>query len=375
MSIEVFQKSFNSQLDVSRRQNIQNVLLPLQHQSVNSSIFPLRRKITPLSTATLGNIVRFQIPQTGFLHRLSLESVFNETTVESYKSIVGSRLIKRVRLLSANQVLVEYDYSVLFSHFVSLQEEQAAKTILDCAGKLTSSSLSSDITTVNEIFTGFSNNYTKVNDLLNLDLISTPLTLEIELAPLSELIKVGALNGGLNSLNLIVHTYSVSSEMLNTVNKSEYSYTSVDFQTIKNFPVANNTEVRLDLSGLNGINKYLKVAAHDTSDVYDLNSLTSLAYEIDGKRENVYESIEESDYEFFSITKHGHSALGPLSSVPFNYQLFDTMSDISGGVSNISFNKMALLVVQKTGSALTADVLSVKQCTYVHKNGSLIKIL
>jgi hypothetical protein len=315
------------------------------------------------------------MPQTGFLYRLSLESVFNQTTVESYKSIVGSRLIKRVRLLSANQVLHEYDYSVLFSHFVSLQEEQAATTILDCAGKLTSSSIADDVTTVNEIFTGFSNNYTKVNDLLNLDLISTPLTLEIELAPLSDLIKVGALGGALNSCNLIVHTYSVSSEMLNTVNRSEYAYTSVDFQTVKDFPVANNSEVRLDLSGLNGINKYLKVATHATTDIYDLKSLTSLAFEVDGRRENVYETVEESDYEFYSITKHGHSALGPLSSVPFNYQLFDTMADISGGISNISFNKLALLVVQKTGSALTADVLSIKQCTFVHKNGSLIKIL
>lgn len=391
MSSEIYSQSFNSRAKryAMTAQVKYNPLMPSNHASIPGAIWSTRRTVPAQGTLSLGQANTFQLPLTGYLQNLFLKVTFAQTGTASMSDYPGAALIDRVRLLSSGQTLVEYNYADVFQFYLNHLDRDSSDDILKSAGDTGANNptTSGQVTAVVPIFTPFDYLLTESVQALNLGKIQEALTLELTFRSDSNLGKSGATGIAIQSGNLIVNTFSTTSEMdrilrpIKGGKEMDYVYNTIEFQTKSKQTLNTGVETDIDISSFNGNVKKLFVTLNDNADVttnneyFVLKEVSSLKYRVDGVESITFESKEEARLRHVYVSKGKHSnVLGEGYQVDFGFPYMDKEIDFSGGISNSVYNKLELEVQQDEVAVGALNILAIKNVQYVHRNGALIRV-
>lgn len=391
MSSDIYAKSFNTTAKrlAASAGKIINPLVPQRHESLGAPVWDKRRVVQPQGTASLGQTVTYKLPTTGFLGTIFLNMAFAKTSTAGMVNYPGAAAVQRVRLQTASQTLIEYDYQPVFQYYLSWIERDAGADVLVSAGNTDANNPadSSAVKASVPIFTPFDERLAPHSHAnLNLNKINEPIQLEITFRPAADLGQATATGMALTQANLAVFTYSTVPEVINALAKDDYVYSSFDIQTSPNVDVATATETELDVSGFSGNLKFFYFSSRKKSVVdgtgadryFQLVETDKIVRDIDGDRENIFETKEEGRLlHLYDNEGIGSSSLGVSYMDDLDYGTLKSggrLSDNTGGINSSAFNKFVYRVTQSTGSNAYVNALAFKTCQFAHKNGALIKI-
>jgi len=355
-------------------------LSPIAHASVSGPVSLEKHYTTPIGSESFGSQVEYELPY-GYLKDLYVMVNLGALTSGDYCNFPGLSLIDQVELRSGSNVLQSFRYEPTMHYCLSRMPDEYVNEVKTVSGG-TSFASGWALCPLPLFFTKLGNGGVDAPPL-NTHLSSSKLRLRLTFRSAVDISESTAVVGSPSiSTRLYYLSANPTSELRanHIMNKDQYIYKGVDFQTLSSSTVANATSSTIDASSFFGnihdisVNHYL--VSRDTSHEYfmDQGNIDELKVRIDGRDYWLSEQKESIRFDKLLLSDFpGRSTtIGDPCIVPFS-----TSNDphhYSGGLEMDSVNKLEIVVKHSAGANCYVDVTSRQNCFWSLSGSSFVRM-
>ena len=377
----------------SKRRFVDNASLvvdPLLNDNFMSyadSVYPRKRRLASQGTASLGNVVTYQLPSSGYLHELSVQNDFAQTTTQDVIPYVGCACISRVQIRNGSEVLHDYDYvDALNAYLTDVGDEESITKIMDQSGGAAVDTTSGAISGLQAIIPSGWSGLMGCQPIA-LHKLDSRVEVEITYRTAAQITISGGSGAAISNSKIICWMSDAGDNLKSKHRQQNMSVKTIDFKTFKSTAVSTGSETDLDISGLSGLIKRLTVRASLSADIdsstpidyFNNQVMTDIKTLIDGDEEIVFDNQYEGglDAIIYNQGKPQSSTLGYIYTVPYTLHTEEskkTNVHNTGGLHSSKVNKNQLRVTHSLGENAEIGVCGLVATKWEYKNGQIFRL-
>jgi len=363
-------------------------LIKNAHLSYKSSVYPVIRYISSQTSATLGQTVIYQLPQSGYISELVIQNDFAQTTTADNIPYVGACCIDRIVIRCGSETIHDYSYVDALTYYLKqMESEETITQVMEAAGGAACDTTAAAITNlcapVPWAFSAMMG-----CDPLALHKLSDRVEVEVTYKSASDITLASGSGSAISNSQIICYMSNASDNLKREHFNEAMAIKSFDIRTFKSTAISTATQTSLDISGFPGLIKWLSVRSSLSADIdsstpinyFNLQAIDTLVTSVDGDEETVFQDARQGEITsiLFNQGKPQSSTLGYTYAVPLSLHTFESKKGHVhnvGGLHSSKVNKFELKVTQSTGADCEVGVTAIIAALYQYKAGGLKRLL